>query len=355
MKIGKNIHKACCLLALVLTFSIGFIQTSLASQKTKESANSPKTEAHDGYAASVAQVDSKTDRVHVETGQELCCQVITVPIQGPSPTMRLMQSNGPFSVLATFDANITAAQRTVIQQAVGEWERIILTRGFTPAGYPITFSNGPLAGGTLARATVSHYVPSGDLISTEIVFDDDGSTTWFVDTTPANDSEFSPTPPAGTDLLSVARHEIGHAVGFIDTPRVTGLLSGNTFDPSRLNIAAVDSGGHSDPDLHVNDLMVPTIGASTRRAISLYPDSALIARAYHYDITMRFVDAGYWLTGGGSANDPWSSFTRAVSLTPAGQHLLVVPGTYQEPMPLVLSVPMTVSAARGRKATIGSP
>jgi hypothetical protein len=266
-----------------------------------------------------------------------------------------MQSTERFTINATFNANITAAQRAVIMQAVNEWEEIIETRGFTPAGYQITFSNGPLPGSIGAEATVGHYVGSGDLVSTDIVFDDDGSTTWFVDPTPFDDSEFDGTPPWGHDLLSTARHEIGHAVGFTLSPRVTDLLRGNIFDSSRLNIATVDLGSHIDPAIHSDDLMIPRLGPSTRRAISLYPDAALVARAYHYDIAMRFVDAGYEGTERGSANEPWSTFTAGVSLTPAERQLLLIPGIYHEAVPLVLSVPMTISAARGGNAVIAGP
>jgi hypothetical protein len=101
--------------------------------------------------------------------------------------------------------------------------------------------------------------------------------------------------------------------------------------------------------------MVPGIGTSVRRAISLYPASAFVARAFHYDIAMRFVDGWYGAAGSGSANDPWNSLTVGVSLTPSGGQLLVIPGTYHETVPLVLSVPMTISAARGGKAVISGP
>ena len=41
---------------------------------------------------------------------------------------------------------------------------------------------------------------------------------WFVDPTPANDSEFAgrKPPPAGMDLLTVVMHELGHELGLPD-------------------------------------------------------------------------------------------------------------------------------------------
>lgn len=292
--------------------------------------------------------------VHVHPEAEFC-KVVLVPVEVPTSKVQIKQSSDPFTIAATYAANVTNAQRVVFDHAVGEWEAIILTRGFTPAAYPIEFSNGPLGGNTLARATVMFDIASGDLVSTDIVFDNDGSTTWFEDPTPGGDSEFDGTPPAGHDLLSVARHEIGHGVGWASTARVTDLTTGGIFDGSRLNIATVTTGGcHADAAVHVADLMVPTIGVSMRRPISEYPASALVARAFHYDITMGFVDPGYGGAQSGSANQPWDTFAEGLLFTPTGYRLLLVPATYQE-APCFLFRRMTVIVARGGAARIAGP
>ena len=46
---------------------------------------------------------------------------------------------------------------------------------------------------------------------------------WFVDPTPANDSEFAgrKPPPAGMDLLTVVMHELGHELGLPDLDPAT--------------------------------------------------------------------------------------------------------------------------------------
>jgi sugar lactone lactonase YvrE len=77
---------------------------------------------------------------------------------------------------------------------------------------------------------------------------------WFVDPTPANDSEFATSkPPAGMDLLTVVMHELGHELGLFD-----------------LNTAA-----------HPGDLMAEGLAPGVRRAqVSAY-DKALLGIPTH--------------------------------------------------------------------------
>jgi hypothetical protein len=291
--------------------------------------------------------------VSAQTEGNLSQDVILVPVQGLASVSQPLQSDEPFSINATFNANVTIQQRAIFQQAINEWTAIIQTRGYTPGNYPITFSNGPLMGTTLAVTTVTFNSSNGNLISATIVFDNRPVTTWYVDPNPANDVEFNGTPPAGFDLLSVARHELGHALGWSNTNRVTALLSGNVFDPTRFNIGTVSTGGrHTDPSIHPNDVMVPSIPPSIRRPISLYPTATMVARAFFYDITMKFVDSTYSGAETGSANKPWNTVREGVNLAPFGQ-LLLAPGTYNETVPLTLSRAMTIRTARGNGAVIG--
>src|SRR4029434_9957160 len=80
----------------------------------------------------------------------LAHDVILVPVNVPAKAQEFMQPAVPFSIAATFAANVTAQQRAVIQQAINEWTGIIRTTGATPGNYPITFSNGALTGSQLA-------------------------------------------------------------------------------------------------------------------------------------------------------------------------------------------------------------
>jgi hypothetical protein len=353
MKTKNTLCKMSCLVALFLAVSVSIRQASSALQKTEEPIDESSTEIENSPDSSFVQKELQEDDNHEKHS---CCRVVLVPVEQPPSSIQLMQSTEQFTTNVTFSANITAAQRSVILRAISEWVNIIETRGYTPANYPIEFSNGPLAGTILSEARVTYNSGTGDLVSTEIVIDNDGTTTWFVDSTPADDSEFNDTPPTGTDLLTVMRHEIGHAVGFANTPRVSHLLSGGIYDPGRLNIAIdLSAGLHTDPDIHADDLMAPLIESSIRRAISLYPDAALVARAYHYDITMRFVDRFTWGIESGSANRPWNTFKEGIFLTPSYHELLVIPRTYREAIPIILSEPITISAARGGDAVITGP
>ncbi len=287
-----------------------------------------------------------------QTQDNLSHDVILIPVEVTELTSESLQTNEPFSINATFDANVTAQQRAVFQQAINEWTAIIRTRGVTPGNYPITFSNGPLTGMTLALGTTTFNSRNGNLISSSIVFDDRPATIWYVDPNPSDDVELISAPPAGYDLLSVARHELGHALGWTNTMRVTALISGNDFDPTHLNIGTVDGGGrHADPNVHANDIMVPSIPISVRRPISLYPAASMVARAYFYDIAMSYVNSTYLGTETGSANAPWNTVREGANLAPFGQ-LLLTSGTYNEVAPLTLSRPMTIKVARGGSALI---
>jgi len=332
-------------LALLLTASASFNQTGSALQETETT-----------FELSSSQMNLLTGELHEESEEKHFCRVFLVLVKEPLPTMHLMQSNEQFTIAATFNSNITVEQRIVIRQAITEWEEIIETRGFTPALYPIEFSNGLMPEETLGSTVVSIGQQTGDLYSAEIMLNNHESNAWFIDPTPAEDSEFDEAPPSGYDLLTVVRHEIGHAVGWIETTHVKSLIRDNVFDIDRLNIATTyPESMHSDSHIHVDDLMSTKLGPSKRRSISQYPTCSLVARAYHYDITMKFVDGTYRSNGRGSVNDPWDTFTEGIIWTPSGNQMLVIPGIYQETIPLILSAPMTIRAARGGNAVITGP
>ena len=302
--------------------------------------------------------------VRTQTPDNLSQDVILVPVNAPALAIESIESDEPFSINVSFNANVTAPQRAVIQQAINEWTAIIRTRGDTPGNYPITFSNGPLLA-QLALTTTTFNMNNGNLISATIVIDNKvidnkASTTWYIDPTPADDVEFRVTPPTlpptllpeGSDLLTVVRHELAHALGWSDTKRVTDLLSNNVFDSARFNIGTVATGGrHTDPSIHAGDVMNPSLPDSVRRPLSLYPAATMLARAYSYDITMRFVDSAYTGEETGSANKPWNTLREGADLASFGL-LLLTSGTYKEALPLTLSRSMTITVARDAGAII---
>ena len=283
------------------------------------------------------------------------CVVVGVPTDVPPSSML----DGPLTIIPVFNPNVTAAQQAVIQQAISDWTNVVVDAGLIANPFTIVFQNGALGGNQLALATTS-YNPSTGVISTStITIDNDGSSTFFVDPTPALDEEFAAGQcilPAcsNTDLLTVMRHEIGHALGwtggFAQTPNplVSGLISGLTFDPSRLNIAMDPAQTtHSSGTAFPGDLMNPTLPGGTRRAISLYPSASLPARAINHDLIAMFVDASAGLSPTGSADFPWPTLSLAVTASPSGTPLLMIPGTYDEATPLTIDTPHVIDTTGG--------
>jgi hypothetical protein len=282
------------------------------------------------------------------------CGGVTVIIVTNEPSPFQIQS-GDFNIAVTFDANVPAADRAVIQYAVNEWNAILQSSGVNPGTYPIRIAYGqPNNPDALASTTVSSR--NGTLVSNSMVFKADEL--WFVDPTPADDSEFGSNPPAGYDLLTTARHELGHAFGWSKTSRTTNLVVNNVFDPARLNIALVsgwadDGGFHADDAVDPNELMTPTMGPGERRPIKLYPTATLVSRAFQYQIPMNFVDPANGGTQTGSAWEPWQTFQGAVAQAPAGIPLLLAPATFAVPRNQPMSGPHAVYSARGGATVIG--
>lgn len=347
-----------------------------------------------------ARRPARTQKRAVPRNGGICGGVIVVPVARPQGPV---QRGGAFAIVPTFGAGVTAARQVVIQQAINEWQSIIETAGVNPNNYPITFSYEPLAGSqTLAETATFVFFDNGDLGNAEIRIDP--GFTWFEDPTPADDSEFAGGGPPGFDLLTVVRHEIGHAVGWVGrfSQRVAIHMNGsdccvvhaapgcndpgcqaavcaidpfccNTswdgqcvgeaedlcgcaiFDPGRLNIASVDDGTHTDAFEHPGNLMNPILNPGVREALTLYPDAALPARAFFYTLPMRFGDPDQVGPETGSVNEPWNTMSEAFGQTPAGIPILLSSGTYNEPGPITRSTPTTLSVASGATATISPP
>lgn len=270
----------------------------------------------------------------------------------------------PLTLQAYFDQDITAAERVVILHAMAEWDTILIASGTTPSPYAIGFHHAALPGSTLAQADTDRY-SNGILMFSNIDIDNDGSTTWFVDPSPGNDAEFDGgMAPAGHDLLTVVRHEIGHAIGWVGAlnPFVESYVSDSVFDPVRLNILVTppdgdpetSDGNHANPSAHPGDLMIPTFPSGTRRPIRLYPDATLPARAFSYELPVRVIDRN--ATGSpqtGSVHAPFTSLNLALINAPSNSVFLFIPGDYAEPAGLFpLQSAMTLLAARGSGARV---
>src|ERR1051326_5095901 len=90
-----------------------------------------------------AQVISNSSSGGAVSALPRCGGVIIIPIEGSPVTSprSATASSAAFHFSVTYDSNVTSAQRTVIEQALSEWEAIILSPGVTPSSYSISFKN----------------------------------------------------------------------------------------------------------------------------------------------------------------------------------------------------------------------
>ena len=197
---------------------------------------------------------------------------------------------------------------------------------------------------------MSWAAENGDLLSASMTIYT--NYIWYVDPNPADDTEFNSAPPFGYDLLSVVRHELGHAVGWVGTSRVNNLVTGSAFDPSRLNIGMQPGdNAHADASAHPGEVMQPSIGGSTRRAIQLYPTAAMVSRAYEYLIPMHFIDPAYGGTQTGTAWQPWRTVSLA-SAQSSGLPLLLAPVTHLVSRGQTFQTPHRWEAARNGASVV---
>lgn len=168
----------------------------------------------------------------------------------------------------------------VFDAAAGVWETAIQD----DATYSVNYGWDDLGGNTLGQATRYTNRQNRDA---RIVFDNSG-TDWFADPTPNDNSEFgdyressrdlgggevntgrvynsaSGDAARRIDLLSVATHELGHALGFLN---VGGSITvGDSLPKSGTRIDAI--GGHTDPNALPDTLMAPTTSPGERTLVS---------------------------------------------------------------------------------------
>ena len=113
-----------------------------------------------------------------------------------------------------------AGEDAIVQAVAACWAaRVGTVRNFT-----LNVLTASLSGGTIGQGAVQTVDGMGVPTSGRVTFDNDGSTTYYVDALPVESGEFTPDAlnnwrytagPAGTDLYSVVNHEVGHAMAWL--------------------------------------------------------------------------------------------------------------------------------------------
>lgn len=267
---------------------------------------------------------------------------------------------GPFNIHPEYNENISNAQELVIEHAVEEWNDLLESNGVNPSNYEIKFRNGSLSSiSILAKAITTYNTGSGNLVRAEVIINDSPLINWYIDSTPESDSEFNDDNSLGIDFLSVIRHEIGHAVGWVKhNTRIDDLVNiipqeGLTFDEGKLHIGLNADTSHTSPIHHPNDLMNPGIWAGIRRDISLYPNATLLSKAFQYEVkNLRCVHSSGSNTDGGHVFEPWKTFEKGVQDSPSNFTLLLLPGTYIEDLPLTREERLFIMTTRAGSAIV---
>jgi hypothetical protein len=212
----------------------------------------------------------------------------------------------------------TAERIEVVYQAISDWGNSILdnysidvTFGFTNAG-----DNGYLAQwtGSYSYSNGDDIMPWSSSVSHTVDFNadwfDNSTYSWF-DPTPLTDGDLT---ISHYDMLSVARHELGHVLGFVDDFYVNNIGtaaeelvwdnlidSNNIFDAGGLNVS-MDGSDHAhtlNAGITDNDLMNAAIYNGERRDISSI-DLEMLSLAYGYTIVSAVpIPAAVWLFGSG--------------------------------------------------------
>lgn len=207
----------------------------------------------------------------------------------------------------------TIARKAVFEQAVSDWQDVLeapAAEGSVTINVTVTFTNAG-SGGYLGQWQGNFdNVVVGDstrpwLKTTHVIrFNEDlmtpaspGDNYLWWDSTPTTSTD---QPFEAWDALSVARHEIGHMLGFSSTlyrdnagqanevllwrDRVTFSGSDATFDQGGLNVAMESSSNYThiaDAAPTEGDLMVVALPNNARRDISA-TNTDMLALAYDY-------------------------------------------------------------------------
>ncbi|MEQ1826976.1 MAG: hypothetical protein ABL921_13560 [Pirellula sp.] len=191
----------------------------------------------------------------------------------------------------------------VVQQAINDWRQVFSgVNGATQAiNFNVSFSNAG-TGGYLGQWQGSFSAFPGDSVrpwslgtTHNIFFNADmlnaalSNKLWF-DPTPTTSGD---QPASDWDALSVARHEIGHMLGFStlykdnvfqinQTDPWASRIVGNIFDPAGLNVLMNADQAHLATP--TGNLMSPSLLNGVRIGIS-GTEASMLSLAYGYNIT----------------------------------------------------------------------
>jgi hypothetical protein len=229
--------------------------------------------------------------------------VATLAILGLAMPARAITIIPSFSNTAglTWDAT----EKGVIQQAISDWQARVLdnhtvyvTFDFTNAGTANGVYLGAWDPGSYSAPLGANIFPWYSGINQVIHFNADlfdvtrDYYTWW-DPTPANGNDQLPNT---WDALSVARHELGHMLGFApgvyfdsfatqtEVDKWASHITGTTFDPGGLNVSMTDASDLAhvlDDGTTLDDLMVPGLYNGRRHGIS-GTDLSMLHLAYGY-------------------------------------------------------------------------
>jgi len=149
--------------------------------------------------------------------------VSSVALLGMSSGMTFALNITVNGALGDLDASgdMGAGEAAVVQALANCWAaRVTTNRNFT-----LNVAGGALTGGTIGQGAVSAVDGNGIPTTGGLTMDNDGSTTYFVDTTPTTSTEFTTDDPNSpwrllggpgqVDLYSVVIHETGHALAWL--------------------------------------------------------------------------------------------------------------------------------------------
>lgn len=189
------------------------------------------------------------------------------------------------SIIAVFEGNSwTSTEKDVIEKAVAEWTSLItISQDLT-----VTFLFDNLSGSTLAQTGI-YLASTGLPTAAFIVFDTDSLILWALAGAQAG----------FYDALSIAEHELGHALGIayqsnlLYYDAVTTDSSGTAWVDGYELYASTDYGTMSHL-ADATDLMYPYISAGVRRSIS-YADIDILCDVYGYTATAVPLPAPFFM------------------------------------------------------------